>query len=337
MALVEKGGIIIARKIIESEIWDKPPLYIKVWLYLLLRAQHKQYKGLEKGQLITSIPDIIKDCSWKVGAVRKYPTKDQVYQVIDWMRKESAKATDESNDLTAMITTTKATQKLLVNISNYGLYQDFKNYESNADETPDNEAKATKNDLESDNINKNVSFNKNELKKDLKDIVVQQVELPGFEEPKQAVPVNPKTELIKQVIQYLNQKTGRNYRATTKEFVKLIGGRISDKESPATWEDFKHVIDVKCLEWIDDPKMKSYLTPNTLFNESKFEIYKQQTIAEVKAKKNNSNGQTAKSQQAKNTFNGMKKLFTGGVDIGNNTSTDGGSSIEGSTGLPRLR
>jgi hypothetical protein len=123
MALVEKGGIIIARKIIESEIWDKPPLYIKVWLYLLLRAQHKQYKGLEKGQLITSIPDIIKDCSWKVGAVRKYPTKDQVYQVIDWMRKESAKATDESNDLTAMITTTKATQKLLVNISNYGLYQ----------------------------------------------------------------------------------------------------------------------------------------------------------------------------------------------------------------------
>ena len=39
-----------------------------------------------------------------------------------------------------------------------------------------------------------------------------------------------------------------------------------------TFENFTHVIDVKCQEWGKDEKMKNYLRPETLFG-SKFESY----------------------------------------------------------------
>jgi len=38
--LIPGGYILLSRKLIESEIFKKPPLYIKVWNYLLLKAQH---------------------------------------------------------------------------------------------------------------------------------------------------------------------------------------------------------------------------------------------------------------------------------------------------------
>src|SRR5690625_524432 len=101
------GYILLSRKLIESEIWDKPPLYIKIWVYLLNKAQHGDFKGLKRGQLRTSIPDIMEDCSWYVGYRKVKPTKDQVFQVIDWLRK-SHEHPYESNNSPTMITTTKA-------------------------------------------------------------------------------------------------------------------------------------------------------------------------------------------------------------------------------------
>ena len=176
--VIPGGSIIIARKLIESEIWRKPPLYLKVWVYLLIKAQHKQYKGLRRGQLVTSIPEIMEDVSWTVGARIERPTKDQIFQIIEWLRRTSSKATlpgYESNakatPKATMITTTKATQKILINISNYGDYQDLKNYESNGKKSIEsNTEKATGEPASAhapDNINKNVSTNKND--KNVKD------------------------------------------------------------------------------------------------------------------------------------------------------------------------
>lgn len=157
------GYIMLSRKMIESEIWDKPPLYIKIWIYLLTKAQHGDYKNLERGQLRTSIPEIIEDCSWLVGYRKVKPTKDQVYQVIDWLRK-SCESTNESNNNPTMISTTKATQGLLVNICNYSFYQDPKNYESNNETDNENDTKATRKQQQPDNINKNVKNDKNNKK-----------------------------------------------------------------------------------------------------------------------------------------------------------------------------
>ncbi|WP_373894428.1 Replication protein O [Virgibacillus sp. CBA3643] len=158
------GYILLSRKVIESEIWEKPPLYIKIWIYLLTRAQHADYKGMNRGQLRTSIPEIMEGCSWYVGYRKVKPTKDQVFQVIDWLRK-SYEHPDESNNDPTMITTTKATQGLLINICNYSFYQDPKNYESNKETTDENSTKATREQQRSDNINKNDKNVKNEQEK----------------------------------------------------------------------------------------------------------------------------------------------------------------------------
>ena len=77
------------------------------------------------------------------------------------------------------------------------------------------------------------------------------------------------TPQIKQVIDYLNEKTNKNFRATTKKTQTLIKTLLKNKY---TVEDIKKVIDIKVKQWGKDNKMKIYLRPETLFG-SKFEAY----------------------------------------------------------------
>ncbi|SDJ98468.1 hypothetical protein SAMN05421868_1741, partial [Paenibacillus naphthalenovorans] len=161
--LIPGGCILLARKIIESAIWEKPPLYLKVWVYLLTKAQHSEYKGLQRGYLRTSIPDIIDGCKWKVGARTEKPTKDQIYQILEWLRKPN-EGGHGSNAKATMITTTKATHGLLIGIDNYGFYQDFRNYESNDEGNDENLTEPARKQRQPDNINKNVNNDKNDNK-----------------------------------------------------------------------------------------------------------------------------------------------------------------------------
>lgn len=69
-------------------------------------------------------------------------------------------------------------------------------------------------------------------------------------------------------IQYLNEKTGGNYK-TTASVVRNIGAII---DAGHTAEDIRAVIEKKCAEWIHEPKMRAYLRPSTLFGD-KFEEY----------------------------------------------------------------
>lgn len=86
----------------------------------------------------------------------------------------------------------------------------------------------------------------------------------------------------KEIIDYLNEQTGKNFSHTAKGNKKLISGRFNDGNSV---EVFKHVIDVKVADWLDDVAMKTYLKPETLFNSSNFDKYKNETIEEVQARK----------------------------------------------------
>lgn len=72
------------------------------------------------------------------------------------------------------------------------------------------------------------------------------------------------------VIEYLNQKTGKAFKPSTEATQKFINGRETDGY---TLEDFKKVIDVKCKQWLADPKMQAYLRPDTLFRPGNFESY----------------------------------------------------------------
>lgn len=77
------------------------------------------------------------------------------------------------------------------------------------------------------------------------------------------------TNDIKEIIDYLNQKANTSYRTSTERTQKLI---IAKLKQEFTVDDFKHVIDVKCAEWLNNPEFAQYLRPETLFG-NKFESY----------------------------------------------------------------
>lgn len=85
----------------------------------------------------------------------------------------------------------------------------------------------------------------------------------------------PKSDVYEEIIKYLNEKIGSHFKPTSKSTQRLINGRLSENY---TIEDFKYVIDVKTNEWKDNTKMSKYLTPDTLFNASKFEKYRNQQM-----------------------------------------------------------
>ena len=84
-----------------------------------------------------------------------------------------------------------------------------------------------------------------------------------------------------EIIEYLNIRTGSQYRPTTKKTQTLIKARWNEGFS---LDDFKTVIDKKCVEWIGDKKMEKYLRPVTLFG-TKFESYLNQLSVEKEKSK----------------------------------------------------
>lgn len=75
-------------------------------------------------------------------------------------------------------------------------------------------------------------------------------------------------EIYINVISRLNEKSGMNYRSSSKATQGHINARIAEGY---TVEDFFSVIDKKCAEW-RGTDMEKYLRPETLFG-SKFENY----------------------------------------------------------------
>ena len=73
----------------------------------------------------------------------------------------------------------------------------------------------------------------------------------------------------KQVLSFLNETTGRNYREVDTNLDLIIDRLKSD----VSYEQCETVIAYKYNQWHDDPKMRSYLRPSTLFNKTKFEQY----------------------------------------------------------------
>ena len=81
-------------------------------------------------------------------------------------------------------------------------------------------------------------------------------------------------EIYKNVVDYLNSSTGKNYKSNTKATRSLIDARIREGFSLS---DFKQVIDTKTKAWKKDEKMSMFLRPNTLFG-TKFESYLNEKI-----------------------------------------------------------
>lgn len=72
-----------------------------------------------------------------------------------------------------------------------------------------------------------------------------------------------------EVLKDLNELTGRRYTLTD-ETKSMVRGRMS---AGASVEDFKKVHRVMCARWLEDPKMRDYLRPSTLYRAGHFDEY----------------------------------------------------------------
>lgn len=84
-------------------------------------------------------------------------------------------------------------------------------------------------------------------------------------------------DTIIEIVHYLNAATGKRFKSSTKETVKLIKARMKED---FTLEDFKMVIDNMKVNWTGT-RFQQYLAPTTLFG-PKFETYLNTGKAQVK-------------------------------------------------------
>jgi len=147
-------------------------------------------------------------------------------------------------------------------ISKSSLYRIFSLYKI---DITDNEEKIIFN-LKNSYIYSLTESNKNRTKKrtpkKVKNIIVEAEE------------INIKSDdIYKDIITYLNEKSGKRYSYKNAQTKKYINARIKDGYNIS---DFKKVIDIKCIKWINS-SMEDYLRPQTLFS-NKFEGYINETL-----------------------------------------------------------
>ena len=97
---------------------------------------------------------------------------------------------------------------------------------------------------------------------------------------------NNYSSLRNEIIDYLNECTGKNFRSNASSTVRLLDARIKEGY---TVEEFKKVIDNKVYEW-KGTDQEQYLRPETLFTPSHFESYLNQQKTRKKTKQPKSSG-----------------------------------------------
>jgi len=132
MEKINGGFIILARKVLLSELWSKPPLYMKIWVWLMQNAAYIDgWKGLKRGQVKASYNEIAKALTYYVGARKCVPTLRNVRTVL-WAFSESH-----------AVSLSGATGGMLITILNYDYYQNPLNYKSLSKVTPKVTSKVT--------------------------------------------------------------------------------------------------------------------------------------------------------------------------------------------------
>ena len=146
--------------------------------------------------------------------------------------------------------------------------------------------KTTNKDAENLQTSLRVSYNNKELNKELKDKELSN---------KDILSGKPDRIPYAEIVDYLNEKTDRQFKSTTKKTQSLIRARLNEG-----WEveHFKTVIDNKVAQWKDDNEMQRYLRPDTLFG-TKFEGY----LNEDAPKKSKQEGWFERDEYARNFAN----------------------------------
>jgi hypothetical protein len=118
--MIIKGGyILLSRKLDASGVMRFPPATRELWLYILRKVNHCDYKNIKRGENLFQYKKIQDDLCWYAG-----------YRKITYTKSEVAKSIRRLHEA-GMIATTKATRGVMIKVLNYSVYQDPKNYEGN--------------------------------------------------------------------------------------------------------------------------------------------------------------------------------------------------------------
>jgi len=118
---IQGGYIILARKLLGSAIMEKPPLYLKLFIWMLLQASFRDHGDLRRGQFFTSLEKMREAMAWKRGFNVTMPSKKEIRCILRFLT------------ISHMIGTRKGTHGTIISIENYDHYQDFVNYEGHTE------------------------------------------------------------------------------------------------------------------------------------------------------------------------------------------------------------
>ena len=111
MAHIPDGYILLARKIMENELWlTKPALWYKTWTYILMKVNHTPSKLYPKGTGLFLWKNV-KDANPEL-------TSDIWYNLIKWLKQAE------------MITARKTARGLFIDVLNYEPYQNKNNFKA---------------------------------------------------------------------------------------------------------------------------------------------------------------------------------------------------------------
>ena len=120
--IINGGFILLSRQILCSEIWRKPPEWLKLFLYILLKVNHKD--GLfPRGSNFFNFKE---DRPPKV-------TLTQVYEFLRWAKSETI----------SFCTTEKTTRGVILKVNNYDYYQSLVNYQFQQENQPSSNSTPT--------------------------------------------------------------------------------------------------------------------------------------------------------------------------------------------------
>jgi uncharacterized phage protein (TIGR02220 family) len=282
--MIPGGYYIKARCIKDSWVAHAAPVVREVWDYLLREANHadKKYHGytVKRGQLFRSYAEIRDALSWRVGARSQRYSDNQMKHTMKLLRNER------------MIELKKLPRGNLITVLNYSYYQDPNSYEANKiSETQTNHPR-----INDESTSESTSESTREIQaKELKNKEIPSktkhestsestgespMNHPRINQSSTSINKNDKNdkndknkEYLKdiycRVVSYLNDKTGKSFKDSSKKTQSLINARLSEG---FTEQDIYTVIDTKTSKWLFDVKMSEFLRPETLFG-SKFESY----------------------------------------------------------------
>ena len=127
-----------ARKIFDSDLWQKPPSYLKTWVWIIGNANHSDSKDgkIKRGQLITSYDVIANALGHYYNRQRIIPTIKQLRTILKWLEdQDMIKVTPLKASDSGTLTNrgrhhgqTRAYIGLLIHVVNYDTYQDITVY-----------------------------------------------------------------------------------------------------------------------------------------------------------------------------------------------------------------